>query len=82
MTEAGAQSFRCRGEDRTSAAGMVMAFNPDDPHDGHASDLGGFTYPITFTRDQKATQVNCWYTVVIGKNAFTSPDDGQIHCKS
>jgi branched-chain amino acid transport system substrate-binding protein len=44
--------------------------------------LSGFTYPITFTRDQKATQVNCWYTVVIGKNAFTSPDDGQIHCKN
>jgi AraC-like DNA-binding protein len=23
---------------------MVMAFNPDDPHDGHAADGGGFTY--------------------------------------
>ena len=23
---------------------MVMAFNPDDPHDGHAAGTGGFTY--------------------------------------
>ena len=23
---------------------MVMAFNPDDPHDGHAAGDGGFTY--------------------------------------
>jgi len=44
VTEAGAQSFRCRGGEHTSAAGMVMAFNPDDPHDGRASDEAGFTY--------------------------------------
>ena len=23
---------------------MVMTFNPDDPHDGHAAGEGGFTY--------------------------------------
>jgi AraC-like DNA-binding protein len=44
VTESGAQSFRCRGSARTSAAGMVMAFNPDDPHDGWAADRLGFTY--------------------------------------
>ncbi|MET8146490.1 AraC family transcriptional regulator [Sphaerisporangium sp. NPDC005288] len=44
MTEEGAQHFTCRGEARTSAAGMVMVFNPDDPHDGHAADEVGFTY--------------------------------------
>jgi len=44
VTETGAQSFRCRGGEHTSAAGMVMAFNPDDPHDGHAADGEGFTY--------------------------------------
>jgi AraC-like DNA-binding protein len=27
-----------------SGTGMVMAFNPDDPHDGHAAGDGGFTY--------------------------------------
>ncbi|GAA3838783.1 AraC family transcriptional regulator [Sphaerisporangium flaviroseum] len=44
FTEEGAQSFTCRGAAYTSAAGMVMVFNPDDPHDGHATDEQGFTY--------------------------------------
>ena len=44
VTESGAQSFTCRGGAYTSATGMVMAFNPDDPHDGHATDELGFTY--------------------------------------
>jgi AraC-like DNA-binding protein len=44
VTDVGAQSFNCRGAARTSAAGMVMAFNPDDPHDGQATDGDGFTY--------------------------------------
>jgi AraC-like DNA-binding protein len=46
VTEDGAQSFRCRGGRHTSVTGMVMAFNPDDPHDGHAADQFGFTYRI------------------------------------
>jgi AraC-like DNA-binding protein len=40
------QSFTCRGSAHTSAAGMVMAFNPEDPHDGQATDALGFTYRI------------------------------------
>jgi AraC-like DNA-binding protein len=44
VTEDGAQSFRCRGASHVSAAGMVMAFNPDDPHDGRPADQLGFTY--------------------------------------
>jgi AraC-like DNA-binding protein len=46
VTEAGAQAFTCRGAARTSAAGMVMAFNPDEPHDGRAAEASGFTYRI------------------------------------
>jgi AraC-like DNA-binding protein len=46
VTEQGVQAFRCRGSTRASAAGMVMAFNPDDPHDGHAATPGGFTYAM------------------------------------
>jgi AraC-like DNA-binding protein len=46
VTEEGAQSFRCRGAGHTSVTGMVMAFNPDDPHDGHPTDDLGFTYRI------------------------------------
>jgi AraC-like DNA-binding protein len=44
VTESGAQTFNCRGGSHTSAAGMVMAFNPDDPHDGWSATPGGFTY--------------------------------------
>jgi AraC-like ligand binding domain len=44
VTESGAQSFTCRGAAHTSAAGMVMAFNPDDPHDGRPTTSQGFSY--------------------------------------
>jgi AraC-like DNA-binding protein len=44
VTESGAQSFTCRHAAHTSSAGMIMAFNPDDPHDGHAATREGFTY--------------------------------------
>jgi AraC-like DNA-binding protein len=44
VTEQGVQAFGCRGGRRASAAGMVMAFNPEDPHDGHAGGPEGFTY--------------------------------------
>jgi AraC-like DNA-binding protein len=44
LTETGAQAFACRGGNHVSAAGMVMTFNPDEPHDGHAATGQGFTY--------------------------------------
>ena len=44
VTESGAQGFTCRGAGHVSTAGLVMAFNPDDPHDGHAATGDGFTY--------------------------------------
>lgn len=46
ITEEGAQRFRCRGADHTSAAGMVMAFNPDEVHDGRAAAELGYHYRI------------------------------------
>lgn len=46
LTEFGAQAFGCRGESRMSSAGSVMAFNPDEPHDGRAGSEHGFTYQI------------------------------------
>lgn len=57
VTESGAQSFTCRGAARTSAAGMVMAFNPEDPHDGHATDALGFTYRIVHLGPELVTGV-------------------------
>jgi AraC-like DNA-binding protein len=44
LTESGAQAFTCRGAGHVSTAGLVMAFNPDDPHDGHDASGTGFTY--------------------------------------
>ena len=44
VTETGGQAFTCRHGRHVSGPGMVMAFNPDDPHDGHAATGGGFTY--------------------------------------
>jgi AraC-like DNA-binding protein len=57
VTEDGAQTFRCRGAGHTSAAGMVMTFNPDDPHDGHAADELGFTYRIVHIGTELVTSV-------------------------
>ena len=44
VTDDGAQAFTCRGDHHVSTANMVMLFNPDDPHDGHAATGPGFTY--------------------------------------
>lgn len=44
VTDAGVQE--CRGAGHRSTAGMVMAFNPDDPHDGRPGDELGFVYRI------------------------------------
>ncbi|MFJ8504927.1 AraC family transcriptional regulator [Streptomyces avermitilis] len=46
ITDVGAQSFHCRGADHTSGAGMVMAFNPDEVHDGRAAVELGYQYRI------------------------------------
>jgi AraC-like DNA-binding protein len=74
VTEDGAQSFTCRGSAHTSAAGMVMAFNPDDPHDGHASDELGFTYRMVHIGPELVSDVLAGVT---GRQAglplFTDP---------
>jgi AraC-like DNA-binding protein len=57
VTESGAQSFTCRGAAHTSATGMIMAFNPDDPHDGHAADEFGFTYRMVHIGPELVTGV-------------------------
>ncbi|MFJ2772717.1 AraC family ligand binding domain-containing protein [Streptomyces sp. NPDC087300] len=46
ITDAGAQRFRCRGASHTSGAGMVMALNPDEAHDGQAAAEVGYQYRI------------------------------------
>jgi len=48
VTETGVQAFHCRGALHASTAGMIMAFNPDEPHDGHAGIPEGFTYRMLY----------------------------------
>ena len=57
VTEQGAQSFTCRGTTHVSGAGMVMAFNPDDPHDGRATDRLGFTYRMLHISPEQVIDV-------------------------
>ncbi|ALO05840.1 AraC family transcriptional regulator [Streptomyces venezuelae] len=44
ITDDGAQSFVCRGERHVSAAGLIMAFNPDEPHNGQSAVHDGYRY--------------------------------------
>ncbi len=57
VTEAGAQGFRCRGAQHVSAAGMVMAFNPDDAHDGHAASDAGYHYRMLHVSEALVAEV-------------------------
>jgi AraC-like DNA-binding protein len=57
VTETGAQAFACRGGAHVSAAGMVMAFNPDEPHDGHAASPAGFTYRMVHIGPDLVTEL-------------------------
>ena len=74
VTETGAQAFTCRGAARVSAAGMVMAFNPDDPHDGHTATESGFTYRMIHIRPSLLTDVLADMTGrAAGAPLFTAP---------
>jgi AraC-like DNA-binding protein len=44
LTTSGRQSFNHRGRRHTSTPGRIIAFNPEDPHDGEAADESGFAY--------------------------------------
>jgi AraC-like DNA-binding protein len=57
LTEDGAQAFGCRNAQHVSAAGMIMMFNPDEPHDGHAATEAGFTYRMTHVGPDLLTAV-------------------------
>jgi AraC-like DNA-binding protein len=48
VTLRGVQAFSCRGRHHASTAGHVMAFNPDDPHDGHSGSVNGFHYRMLY----------------------------------
>ena len=74
VTETGAQAFSCRGAGHVSTAGMVMAFNPDDPHDGHTATESGFTYRMIHIRPSLLTDVLADMTGrAAGAPLFTAP---------
>src|SRR5690242_5849495 len=50
VTESGVQTFTCRGGAHASTPGMVMAFNPEEPHDGQSGIAEGFTYRMIYIR--------------------------------
>ena len=51
VTEAGSQSFTCRGIRHATRPGALMLFNPAELHDGSATDGGGFTYRMLYVAE-------------------------------
>ena len=83
VTETGAQAFTCRHGRHVSASGMVMAFNPDDPHDGHAAVDGGFTYRMVhiwpdFLASLTGTPLPLFRSPVIG-DPTVAASVGRLH---
>lgn len=48
LTEAGSQTFACRGGSHATRPGAVMLFNPGELHDGYATGAGGFIYRMLY----------------------------------
>jgi AraC-like DNA-binding protein len=48
MTFKGVQSFHCRGQMHDNTPGKLIAFNPDEMHDGHAGNGEGFAYAMLY----------------------------------
>ncbi|MCI0997341.1 AraC family transcriptional regulator [Pseudomonas corrugata] len=44
VTEEGVQQFHCRRQQHNSTPGKVFLLEPGELHDGHAPQVGGFTY--------------------------------------
>ncbi|MGW4518013.1 AraC family transcriptional regulator [Streptomyces sp. NPDC004393] len=57
VTDRGAQSFLCRGRRCISGAGPIMAFNPDEPHDGHSAGDQGYRYRMLHLDKELVHQV-------------------------
>ena len=43
-------------------------------------DLGGLTYPLTFTREQPAPQVVCFFQIQVSGGTYVTPNGGQRSC--
>ena len=43
--------------------------------------LGGITVPLTFTRDQPAKPVSCWFPITIADRQWKSLDNFKLNCR-
>ncbi len=73
VTEQGVQEFRCRGAAHSSHTGMIMTFNPDDPHDGHTGGPSGFTYRMLHVPPELVADVLADTGDRCGLPLFTAP---------
>jgi branched-chain amino acid transport system substrate-binding protein len=63
------------GEPPTSAALLQGLWSIKD------ETLGGLVAPVTFIADQPVTPRPCWFTIVVARRAFTSPDGFRQRCR-
>src|SRR5262245_63627784 len=67
-----------KATDPTTSAGILAGL-----YAIHGDDLGGLTYPISFTQGAANNAGNmpaCYWVVKVQHGAFVSPDGGQRHC--
>jgi branched-chain amino acid transport system substrate-binding protein len=67
-----------KAPDPTTSAGILAGL-----YAIHGDDLGGLTYPISFTKgapDNAGNMPACYWVVKVQRGAFVSPDGGQRHC--
>ncbi|WP_026869444.1 AraC family transcriptional regulator [Inquilinus limosus] len=57
LTEAGSQSFTCRGATHSTRPGSVITFNPAEIHDGHATNAEGFLYRMLYVEPETVSAV-------------------------
>jgi hypothetical protein len=67
-----------KAADPTTSTGILQGL-----YSIRGDDLGGLTYPITFTAgaaNNTAVMPACYWVVKVQRGAFVSPDGGQRHC--
>jgi branched-chain amino acid transport system substrate-binding protein len=47
----------------------------------HEERLGGLSEPLTFTAGHNAPPTECWFNAGIANGNWSTPDNGQMHCR-
>ena len=45
-----------------------------------SDNLGGLSYPLSFTENQPAKQEACWFDIALHQGSWVSPDGYKLHC--